>query len=71
MLDYLRNAGVGNIDSEVSAVGHRVVHGKSISHAVLVNEDVIKAIEDASDLAPLHNPGQKDTSQPWIQTNAC
>lgn len=48
---------VGSLD-EVDAVGHRVVHGgEHFKKAVIVNDDVIKAIEDVSDLAPLHNPG--------------
>jgi len=43
--------------SEVNAVGHRVVHGAEMFvSSVVINEDVIKAIEDCSDIAPLHNP---------------
>ncbi|MFC1751816.1 acetate kinase [Thermoproteota archaeon] len=43
--------------NEISAVGHRVVHGgeKFIS-SVLVNSETISAIEKVSPLAPLHNP---------------
>src|SRR3712207_1428279 len=43
--------------SEIDAVGHRIVHGgeKFASSAVLTDE-VISAIKDCSDLAPLHNP---------------
>ena len=43
--------------SEIDAVGHRIVHGgeKFASSAVLTDE-VIAAIKDCSDLAPLHNP---------------
>ena len=42
---------------EIDAVGHRIVHGgeKFASSAVLTDE-VIAAIKDCSDLAPLHNP---------------
>lgn len=42
---------------EIDAVGHRIVHGgeKFASSAVLTDE-VIVAIKDCSDLAPLHNP---------------
>lgn len=42
---------------EIDAVGHRIVHGgeKFASSAVLTDE-VIAAIKDVSDLAPLHNP---------------
>lgn len=43
--------------SEVAAVGHRVVHGgEAFSSSVLVTDEVIAAIEECSDLAPLHNP---------------
>ncbi len=42
---------------EISAVGHRVVHGgESFSVSTIVNRKVIKAIEKFSSLAPLHNP---------------
>ena len=43
--------------SEISAVGHRVLHGgEKFSGAVLVDENVIKAIEECCELGPLHNP---------------
>jgi len=43
--------------SEISAVGHRVLHGgERFVHPTLVNEEVVSAIEDLSDLGPLHNP---------------
>jgi len=43
--------------SEISAVGHRVVHaGEKYSGSVLITEDVINALEECIDLAPLHNP---------------
>lgn len=43
--------------SEISAVGHRVVHaGEKYSSSVLINDDVMKALEDCIKLAPLHNP---------------
>ena len=42
---------------EIAAVGHRIVHGGEIfKQSVLLNETAIKAIEDLSALAPLHNP---------------
>lgn len=56
VLNYLQGQEGNN--SEVAAVGHRVVHGKSISDALLVTDEVIDAIKDAFDLAPLHNPGE-------------
>ena len=42
---------------EISAVGHRVVHGgEKFAESVVITDEVIKAIEDCIDLAPLHNP---------------
>ena len=43
--------------SELTAIGHRVVHGgEKFSEPTLITDEVIEAIEDCSDLAPLHNP---------------
>jgi acetate kinase len=43
--------------SEISAVGHRVVHGgDTFTEPTLINSDVIQKIKECSDLAPLHNP---------------
>ena len=43
--------------SEVAAVGHRVVQGGSyFDKSVLINNDVIKKINELSPLAPIHNP---------------
>lgn len=42
---------------EIDAVGHRIVHGgEHFKGSVVIDEDVMKAIEECSDLAPLHNP---------------
>ena len=42
---------------EISAVGHRVVHGgEKFKSSVLVSEKVIEEIDEMSQLAPLHNP---------------
>ncbi len=42
---------------EIDAVGHRVVHGgERFAKSVVLTDDVIKAIEELSELAPLHNP---------------
>ncbi|SHH15645.1 acetate kinase [Thermosipho atlanticus] len=49
--------GVINDFKEIDAVGHRVVHGgEKFSGSVLIDDEVIKAIEEFSYLAPLHNP---------------
>ncbi len=43
--------------SEIGAVGHRIVHGgEKFAKATLIDDDVIAAIEECNDLAPLHNP---------------
>lgn len=43
--------------SEISAVGHRVVHaGEKYACSVLLNDDVMKALDECIHLAPLHNP---------------
>ena len=45
------------VGSKIDAVGHRVVHGGGrFSKSVLIDDNVIKAIEDFTELAPLHNP---------------
>lgn len=42
---------------EIGAIGHRVVHGgEKFKDSVVVNEEVLQAIRDCSELAPLHNP---------------
>jgi acetate kinase len=64
-LDYLvryiasERSGVSEIKTlaDVSAVGHRVVHGGELfKESALIDDRVIKDIEDCIDLAPLHNP---------------
>ncbi|MBC7764880.1 MAG: acetate kinase [Hyphomonadaceae bacterium] len=43
--------------TEITAVGHRVVHGGELfSDSAIIDADVMKALEDCCDLAPLHNP---------------
>ena len=42
---------------EIDGVGHRLVHGgDKYNKSVLINDDVIKTVEELSSLAPLHNP---------------
>jgi acetate kinase len=46
-----------NLLEEITAVGHRVVHGgEYFKKATLVNDEVIAAIEKCTPFAPLHNP---------------
>jgi len=59
IMDALTHSDYGVIRdvSEISAIGHRVVHGgEKISSSVLVTQDVENVIRECSDLAPLHNP---------------
>ncbi|MDY2959743.1 MAG: acetate kinase [Hornefia sp.] len=43
--------------SEIKAVGHRVVHaGEKYANSIIINDDVIAALEECAELAPLHNP---------------
>lgn len=49
--------GVIKDTSEISAVGHRVLHAGTVySDSIIVNEDVKNVIRDCFDLGPLHNP---------------
>jgi len=49
-------AGLGG-RAEIEAVGHRVVHGgERFTRSALIDDDVLRGIEDTIDLAPLHNP---------------
>lgn len=42
---------------EIGAVGHRVVHaGEKYANSVLIDDSVLKALEECVELAPLHNP---------------
>ncbi|SFG52022.1 acetate kinase [Halobacillus alkaliphilus] len=57
LLDKLTSNGVIDSLDEINGVGHRVVHGgERFSESVLITDQVIKEIEEVSDLAPLHNP---------------
>lgn len=59
VMEALQDAEHGVIKStdEISAIGHRVVHGgTSFSESCVVDESVKQVIRDRFDLAPLHNP---------------
>ena len=52
-----KNHGVVKKMSEIGAVGHRVAHaGEKYDHSVLIDDKVMKNLEDCIELAPLHNP---------------
>lgn len=54
--EMLADAGV-DLSSEVTAVGHRVVHGGEVFYRpTLIDDAVLQQISDLSSLAPLHNP---------------
>lgn len=68
VIDALVNPATGAIKSleEIDAVGHRVVHGgEKFASSVVLTEEVLAAIEECNDLAPLHNPAN------LIGINAC
>ncbi|OKZ56864.1 MAG: acetate kinase [Clostridium sp. 26_21] len=47
------------IDSldEISAIGHRLVHGgEKINKSVIITDEVVEVLKECIDLAPLHNP---------------
>lgn len=45
------------VNAKIEAVGHRVVHGGDrFKESTLIDDEVIKAVSDFSELAPLHNP---------------
>ncbi len=51
------NHGVISSMDEISAVGHRVVHGgETFNKSVIIDADVKAAVEECIPLAPLHNP---------------
>lgn len=59
VLDSLINPDTGVIKSldEVGAVGHRIVHGgEKFAKSALITDDMIAAVAECNDLAPLHNP---------------
>lgn len=59
VLDSLTDGTNGVIKSldEIGAVGHRVVHGgEKYADSVVIDEEVMKDLEEFSSLAPLHNP---------------
>lgn len=59
VLDTLLDGEIGVLKSlsEINAIGHRLVHGgEKFASSVVIDEEVIKAIESCNDLAPLHNP---------------
>lgn len=68
VIERLTDEKVGVIKSlsEIDAVGHRVVHGgEKFATSVVITDEVMKAVEECNDLAPLHNPAN------IIGINAC
>ncbi|MBN2899810.1 MAG: acetate kinase [Clostridia bacterium] len=59
VLDAITHEKYGAIKElkEINAIGHRVVHaGEKYAASVIIDEKVIKALEECIELAPLHNP---------------
>ena len=43
--------------AEIEAIGHRIVHGgEKFESSVIINDEMIQAVEECTELAPLHNP---------------
>ncbi|MCL1077894.1 acetate kinase [Parashewanella spongiae] len=59
-VEYIVNAILAaqpELAEQIQAIGHRIVHGgEKFTHSVIIDESVIKGIEDCVSLAPLHNP---------------
>ena len=56
LLSEGENRVVENV-GEITAIGQRVVHGgEKFNQSVVIDDEVLKSIEEFSDLAPLHNP---------------
>lgn len=59
VLNALLDKKTGVISSldEIDAVGHRIVHGgEKFANSTIITDEVMEAIEECNDLAPLHNP---------------
>lgn len=59
VIEKLTDSVVGVVKSldEIGAVGHRIVHGgEKFASSVVIDDEVLKAVEECNDLAPLHNP---------------
>ena len=57
VLDIILVNGIISSLDEIKAIGHRAVHGgEEFKKTVLINDKVMKKIEELSELAPLHNP---------------
>ena len=66
--ELLENNVISSLD-EIKGVGHRVVHGgDKYAASVLFTEEVIKDIEELSNLAPLHNPANLIGIRSFIKT---
>ncbi len=56
VFNLLLNGAIENLN-EITAVGHRIVHGGEVyAKSVVIDEEVVKKVEELSSLAPLHNP---------------
>ncbi|WP_241387632.1 acetate kinase [Rhodococcus sp. CH91] len=57
VLEILEGLGRPLHDAGIVAVGHRLVHGGNVFHEpTLIDDDVVRAVDELSELAPLHNP---------------
>ncbi|MBI2955789.1 MAG: acetate kinase [Acidobacteria bacterium] len=56
VIALLQHTGAVSRPEDIDALGHRVVHGGDFRTSQLITAEVLRKIEDAVELAPLHNP---------------
>ena len=56
MLDRLITLGIIKSLEEIDGIGHRIVHGYTYDHSVIITDKEIEDIKSYADFAPLHNP---------------
>ncbi len=68
LLQQIKEKKLINNLSEIVGVGHRVVQGGEVfPKSTLIDKKVLKQIRELGDLAPLHNPGEADIIEVFMQ----
>ena len=66
--ELLENKVIESLD-EIKGVGHRLVHGgEKYAKSVIIDDDVIKTVDELSELAPLHNPANLTGVKAFIES---
>lgn len=71
ILEYLKQQQIIKDFKNIIAVGHRIVHGGLMRESVIVNEKVIKNLQDNIKLAPLHNPAGLSALEAFRSVTNC